>query len=177
MSNIAKVKTYDIANGCGICTSVFFSGCPHQCKGCFNKELWRYDVGNKFTRAFYENKIKPTINEHINHLSLLGGCPLCPENVEATRDLVVWFKEDFPDKKVWLWTGYLLEELLALNPYENDCQKNALKELLPLIDVLVDGKFIEEQKDLTLRWCGSKNQRVIDLPKTLKEGGVVLYEK
>lgn len=176
MSNYAKIKTYDIVNGSGIRTSIFFSGCAHYCKGCFNQELWDFNVGKPFTREVYENEIKPTINEHIAGLSILGGEPLNSNNVQATEELCRLFKRDFPDKNIWLWSGYKIEELMYLAPYKNRYQEHALLHALSLIDVLVDGKFIEEEKDLTLRWCGSRNQRVIDVQKTLEEGKVVLYE-
>lgn len=176
MTKYSKIKNFDIANGKGIRTSIFFSGCNHHCKNCFNQELWGFDVGKKFGDWTYEHLIKPTINEHIAGISILGGEPLDPRNVQATEDLCRWFKRDFPDKNIWIWTGYTLEELVHFEPYTNGYQRNALSHLLPLIDVLVDGKFIEEQKDLTLPWCGSRNQRVIDVQKSLKYNKVEFYE-
>ena len=172
MSNYAKIEKCCINNGKGVRTSIFFSGCNHHCKGCFNKELWWFDVGKPFTRKVYETKIKPTINEHIAGISILGGEPLDPKNVEATGNLIDWFQEDFPDKTVWLWSGYTWEELMdRCGNGEDD-----LSWVIVGIDVLVDGKFIEEQKDLTLQWRGSRNQRVIDVQKTLEKGDIVLYE-
>lgn len=174
VSNIAKIKTYDIANGKRIRTSIFFSGCTHACKGCFNQELWDFNVGEQFNREFYETKIKPTINEHIDGISILGGEPLHLDNVKATSDLVDWFKQDFPDKTIWLWSGYTWDELM------NRCRKGEnddLNWLICSIDVLVDGRFIEEQKDLTLRFKGSKNQRVIDVQQSLKQDKVILYDQ
>ena len=178
MSNYAKIEKCSINNGKGVRTSIFFSGCNHHCKGCFNQELWGFDVSKPFTREVYETKIKPTINEHIAGISILGGEPLDPRNIQATRDLCEWFKRDFPDKDIWVWTGYKFEELLNWQLYPTAYQRNALSEIIigELIDVLVDGKFIEEQKDLTLPWCGSRNQRVIDFKKTIHGKGVVLYE-
>lgn len=173
MSNYAKIKTYDIANGKGIRTSIFFSGCTHYCKGCFNQELWDFNIGKPFTREVYKNEIKPTINEHIAGLSILGGEPLNPNNIMSLSDLIMWFKEDFPNKNIWLWTGYTWEELMDRC---DSSKEEDLNWILFEINVLVDGKFIEEEKDLTLRWCGSRNQRVIDVQKTLEEGKVILYE-
>lgn len=173
MSKIAKVKAYDIANGKSIRTSIFFSGCEHHCKGCFNSELWDFNVGEEFNREFYETKIKPTINEHIDGISLLGGSPLHPRNIGDTLKLASWFKEDFPNKTIWLWTGYTYEELMER------CAKGISDDIIGImvnIDVLVDGRFIEEQKDLTLKWCGSRNQRVIDVKKTIEKHEIVLYE-
>lgn len=179
MSKIASIKHYDIANGEKIRTSIFFSGCEHYCKNCFNSELWDFKVGEEFNREFYETKIKSTINEHIDGISILGGEPMHPKNVETVCHLVWNFKEDFPNKTIWLWSGYTLDELLSeeyKKQLDDVCKFNeVVKHILENIDVLVDGPFIEEQKDLTLKWCGSKNQRVIDVRKTMQQGKIVLY--
>lgn len=185
MSKIASIKHYDIANGEKIRTSIFFSGCEHYCKNCFNSELWDFKVGEEFNREFYETKIKPTINEHIDGISILGGEPMHPNNIKATSQLVEWFKNDFPNKTIWMWSGYTFEELMPFFDnymYIKDARFNTTKHVFKLllsilnnIDVLVDGPFIEEQKDLTLKWCGSKNQRVIDMHKTMQQGKIVLY--
>lgn len=177
MSNYAKIKKYDIANGKGIRTSIFFSGCNHHCKGCFNQELWNFDVGKPFTREVYETKIKSTINEHIAGISILGGEPLDPKNQQATYDLCRWFKEDFPDKNIWLWTGYDIQFDSLFDCLNNNKELGLVGKIITLCDVVVDQPFIEGQKDLTLPWCGSRNQRVIDVQKTLKKGEVVLYEE
>ena len=164
MANYSKIKTFDIANGNGIRTSIFFSGCEFYCKGCFNSEIWNFNVGAPFTEEVYKVKIKPTITEHIAGISILGGEPLHCKNIEATYNLVNWFKRDFPNKTIWLWTGYMYEDLI-----------NIEVDILKYIDVLVDGKFVEEQKDLNLAFRGSKNQRVIDVKKTLEANEIVLY--
>lgn len=176
MSNIAKIKKYDIANGKGIRTSIFFSGCTHACKGCFNDELWDFNVGESFTLEFYKTKIKPTINEHITGISLLGGEPLHPNNISATADLILLFKSDFQNKDIWLWTGFTWEELMSLINGNDKEYAQKLNAILCNINVLIDGKFIEEQKDITLRWRGSSNQRVIDVQETIKRRKVILYE-
>jgi len=173
MSNIAEVKPFDIANGRGIGVSVFFSGCEFHCHGCFNEVAWDFNYGVSFDREFYETKIKPYVNKHISHLSILGGEPMHPRNVLATLELVKWFKQDFPDKTIWLWSGYTFDELLSV---KDNVILEINKEVLNTIDILVDGRFVEEKKDLTLKWKGSSNQRVIDIKKTLKEEKVVLYE-
>lgn len=176
MSNISKIKTFDIANGKGIRTSIFFSGCDFYCKGCFNSELWDFNMGEPFTKEIYETKIKPTITEHIAGISILGGEPLHPKNIYDVIWLIMQFKLDFPNKNIWLWTGFKWENLVNIAFLENDeHQQNALTYILSFIDVLVDGQFIEEQKDLTLPWCGSKNQRVIDVQETLKNNTITLY--
>ena len=180
IANIAKIKTYDIANGSGIRTSVFFSGCTLNCKGCFNKDIQDFDVGKPFTREIYESEIKPTINEHIAGLSILGGDCFHPKNIVATSLLVSWFKRDFPNKTIWCWSGYRYEDIVSTKMYRGkgidvDAPFASLVTLSQ-INVLVDGRFIEEQKDLTLKWRGSSNQRIIDIQKTLKKGKVILLE-
>lgn len=181
MSNVTKVKTYDVANGKGIRTSIFFSGCEFACKGCFNKDIWDFNIGEHFDINFYNNKIKPTINEHINGISILGGEPLHPNNIQSTAELVLLFKLDFPDKNIWIWTGFDWETLMTqINTiWTDDTNKyytTNLKTILYNIDILVDGRFIEEEKDLTLKWRGSKNQRVIDAQKSLHNNKIVLFE-
>jgi anaerobic ribonucleoside-triphosphate reductase activating protein len=181
MSKIVKVKPYTIKNGNGIRTSVFFSGCKHYCKNCFNRDIWDFNIGEEFNREFYENKIKPTINEHIAGISILGGEPFHPKNIAATYTLLAWFKHDFPNKNVWIWSGYTYEELLS-EEYELaldmwDYMYGTNVGVLGKTDVLVDGRFIEEQKDLTLKFRGSTNQRVIDVPKSLRENKVILYKE
>ena len=165
MSNYAKIKTFDIANGTGVRTSIFFSGCEHYCENCFNKELWDFNVGEPFNRQVYELKIKPTINDYISGISLLGGEPLHPNNLSATYDLIKWFKEDFPDKNIWLYTGYTLNGILYpvvtddLNP-ERDKILELRKNVVSICDVIVDGKYVDELRDLTLRFRGSINQGI-----------------
>ena len=155
-------------------TSIFFSGCDFHCPSCFNSEIWDFDIGGCFTREFYESEIKPTINEHVSGISLLGGEPLHPKNIRAARQLCEWFKQDFPEKSIWLWTGYSFEEVVTLKPYNGNTAMD-MNVLLDLVDVIIDGQFIESEKDLTLRWRGSRNQRVIDLQKSLAKHEIVLY--
>ena len=171
MSNYSKIKTFDIANGEGIRTSIFFIGCEHYCKNCFNSELWDFNVGQSFTKEVYESKIKPTMNEHITGISILGGEPLHHNNITATFNLVKWFKEDFPKKTIWLWSGYTWEELTS----KSNSNYKINIGILNNIDVLVDGKYVDELRDISLKWCGSSNQRVINIQESLKENKIVLY--
>lgn len=174
MPNIAKIKNWDVANGIGIRTSIFFSGCEFGCPNCFNSDIWDFNKGKPFTRELYETEIKPTINEHIAGLSILGGEALHPKNLKAVRNLVDWFSQDFPDKSIWVWSGYSWTELMER------CKKSEeddLSWILCNIDVLVDGRFIESQKDLSLKFRGSRNQRIIDVSKTLEKGKIILYNK
>lgn len=151
MAYYNKIKKYCISNGDGIRTAIFFSGCPFKCKGCFNSELWNPKNGQEYTNATYE-EIKDSINEHIAGISILGGEPLVDYNYEVVLNLCRQFKEDFPSKDIWLWTGFLFEEIKD-------------KEILKYIDVLIDGQFDIDKKDATLQWRGSSNQRIIRIPK------------
>ena len=152
--NYAMIKKYCIANGEGIRTALFVSGCSLHCKGCFNAELQDKNYGQPYTKDTYQ-EIANTMNEHIDGLSILGGEPLSPYNIEEVLKLIKQFKKDFPDKTIWLWTGYTYEYLI-----ENlSCIMNTI--IKPNVDVLIDGPFIEELKDLNLQWRGSSNQRII----------------
>lgn len=148
MANVYKIKKYCISNGPGLRTAVFFSGCLIKCKGCFNSELWDKEKGSPYN---YED-IANTVDEHVSGLSILGGEPLSDFNIDSVLDLCERFKANFPDKSIYLWTGYTLEKL-------NDRQK----EVLNYVDVLIDGPFIEELKDFDLELRGSSNQRIIKI--------------
>lgn len=175
MSNYVKIKNFSIENGEGIRTSIFFSGCEFACRGCFNKDIQDFNVGKPFTKEVYENEIKPTINKHIAGISVLGGEPLHPKNLSATFNLLRWFKRDFPNKTIWVWSGYTLEELLSDEYMIKTPSFNMIELILENIDILVDGRFVEREKDLTLKWRGSKNQRVISVKDTLERGEIVEY--
>lgn len=174
MSNYFKINKYDSANGEGLRTTIFFTFCEFYCPGCFNQEIWDFNVGKTFTREVYENKIKPTISDYTAGLSVIGGEPLHPRNIKAVSDLIGWFKQDFPNKNIWVWSGYTYEELVerCASGKEDD-----LNWLLCNIDVLVDGRFELDKRDLTLKWRGSSNQRVINVQETLKQNEIILYCK
>lgn len=181
MSKVAKIKLWDIANGEGIRTSIFFAGCSFHCKGCHNENIWDYDVGDYFDIDYYNTKIKPTINEYINGISILGGEPLDDRNVVSTYNLVQWFRKDFPDKSIWLWSGYNYESIKDKMDFaccNNDfITYHALLGILENINILIDGQYIEKESNLSLLWRGSSNQRIINVKETLNEGKVVLYEE
>ena len=160
-----KIRKMDIANGPGVRVSVFFQGCAFHCKGCFNPETWDFDGGREFTDKEIDEIIDLCKDDYIKGLSILGGEPMHPNNIEATTRLAKRFKEVYPEKTIWSWTGFLFDK------YVKD------KEVAKYIDVLVDGQFKEEEKDPQLKWRGSKNQRVIDVQKSLKEEKVVLYDE
>ena len=157
--NYAKIKPVDVANGEGVRVSVFFSGCPHHCKGCFNAELWNYDAGQEYTFERIWHIINLCSFEHISGLSLLGGEPLDPVNLKGVTDLCYTFKRYFPNKTIWCYTGYEWEKIKHL-------------PIMKFIDVLVDGQFVEELKDPRLKFRGSSNQRIIDVKKSLDSGRV-----
>lgn len=159
-----KIRKMDISNGPGIRVSIFMQGCTFNCKGCFNTSTHSFNDGILFTDEVIDNIISLAKYDYIVGLSVLGGEPLHPNNIEGTIKLVSMFKEKYPTKSIWLWTGYLYDELIN-------------KDILKYIDVLVDGRFVEELANPTLKWKGSSNQRVIDIKKTIKNNKIYLYEE
>lgn len=160
----SKIKDNDIANGLGINMSLWTQGCPHHCKGCFNGETWNFDDGKEFTQSDLDYMIENINKNNVErNLSILGGEPLCPENINGVINVCKTFKDRFPEKKIYVWTGYVVE---------NFDQKQ--KEVLKYIDVLVDGPFVQEKRNLSLMMRGSSNQRVIDVQKSLVENKIVL---
>jgi len=184
--NYALIRKNDIANGEGVRVSLFVSGCRHRCKGCFNREAWDFDYGKPFGEAEIEEILKACGHSHIAGLSLLGGEPFEPENREMLTKLCKEFKKRFPQKNIWCYTGFILEELVdaeRLFEYSANAatptdiphpDENTAVALLREIDVLVDGRFVQELKSPALKFRGSSNQRIIDVPATLKNGAVTL---
>jgi anaerobic ribonucleoside-triphosphate reductase activating protein len=154
----------DIANGPGVRVSVFMQGCPFHCKNCFNPETWDFNLGKEFTDEVIDHILDLCDKDHIAGLSILGGEPMHPVNIEGSTKLAKKFKEKFPKKNLWAWTGFL---------YDRDLKD---KEIMNFLDVLVDGQFVEELHNPKLKWCGSSNQRVIDVQKSRKTNKIVLYE-
>ena len=169
----AEVKYFDVANGPGIRVSLFVSGCPHACPGCFNEIAWNYEYGEKYTEEVEEKILKAVSKAEIQGLSLLGGEPLYPANLRAILQLLRKMKERLPKKDIWCYSGYTYEELLSREGEE----KKELDELFSYLTVLVDGRFIEAEKDITLLFRGSKNQRLILMAETRRSGEIVLYEQ
>ena len=171
--NYATIKNCDIANGPGVRVSLFVSGCTHHCKGCFNEVAWDFNFGQPFTQDTIEQIIQMMRPDYIKGLTLLGGEPFEPQNQPALLDLVRRVKSEYPHKTVWAFSGYLFDKDIL------PCRLGdpaITGELLGYLDVLVDGRFVEEKKDLSLRFRGSSNQRLIDVPSSLKAGTVVLWE-
>ena len=153
----------DISNGPGVRVSIFMQGCTFNCKNCFNPETHSFDGGNEFTEETIERVLNLCSNENIVGLSILGGEPLHPKNIDGTTALAKCFKEKYPNKTIWVWTGFLFENLKD-------------SEVMKYIDVLIDGQYVDELHSPLLKWKGSSNQRVIDVQKTLKENKIINYE-
>lgn len=171
--NYALIRENDIANGPGVRTSLFVSGCRHHCKGCFNPETWNFDYGESFTDEVIDKIIRSADHSFVSGLSLLGGEPFEPENQNALIALARKFKDTFPEKTIWCYSGFSFENDLLPKARDN---KESVSELLSYIDVLVDGKFVEELKDTTLLFRGSSNQNIIDVKKSLSEDKLILLD-
>lgn len=158
------IRKMDIADGPGVRVSIFMQGCAFHCKNCFNTETWDFNGGKEFTNDTINEVLDLCNQGHIKGLSILGGEPLHPNNIEGTTKLAKAFKEKYPEKNLWVWSGFKFDE---------DLQG---KEVLNYIDVLVDGQYKDELHDFTLKWRGSSNQRVIDVKESLKQNDVVLLK-
>lgn len=172
--NYADIKRIDVANGPGVRVSLFVSGCPHHCKNCFNQETWDYNYGKPFTQNEVDEFLGYVSNSFIKGITILGGEPLDPNNQREVLKVIKLVRERFPEKSVWIFTGYMFDtELLAkMVPAMPD-----LEEILKLTDVIVDGRFVEELKNLNLKFKGSSNQRTIMVQKSLKKGEIVLWDE
>lgn len=170
--NYATIKDCDVANGPGVRISLFVSGCTHRCKGCFNREAWNFDYGQPFTQETIDQIIRMMEPGYIKGLTLLGGEPFEPQNQGPIVELLRQIKTHYPEKSIWAFSGYLFERITSgtLGNWE------ITKEYLSYLDVMVDGPFVEEKKDLMLRFRGSSNQRLIDVPKSLASGSVVEWQ-
>lgn len=172
--NYATIKTNDIANGVGVRVSLFVSGCTHHCKGCFNAEAWDFAYGEPFTPAVEERLLAALAPDYVAGLSVLGGEPLEPAHQQALLPFLHRVKQRYPHKTIWCYTGYRLDDELL--PPDGRAHTPVTRELLGLLDVLVDGRFVEELKDISLRFRGSSNQRIIDVPATLAADRIILKE-
>ena len=171
--NYATIKNCDIANGPGVRVSLFVSGCTHRCKGCFNEVAWDFSYGQPFTQDTIDDILKMLAPDYVKGITLLGGEPFEPQNQPAILDLLRQMKNKFPDKTVWAFSGYLFDQDILsgrLGPWE------ITEEYLGYLDVLVDGPFVEAKKNLNLRFRGSSNQRIIDVPASLSKGEIVFWE-
>ncbi len=171
--NYAAIKDCDIANGPGVRISLFVSGCTHRCKGCFNEVAWDFDYGETFTEETVQKIVALMSPDHIKGLTLLGGEPFEPQNQAALVELLRIVRKIYPTKSVWAFSGYLFDRDILSGKLGN---WDVTREFLSYLDVLVDGPFVLEKKDLSLRFRGSSNQRLIDVPASLQSGQVVLWQ-
>ena len=171
--NYADIKKADIANGLGVRVSLFVSGCTHHCKNCFNQEAWDFNYGKEYTEEETEKILKELDHPYVSGLSLLGGEPLEHVNQKGLLPLVKKVKEKFPEKDIWCYSGYTFDKDIVGNMFDNWPET---KEVMSYIDVLVDGKFEEDKKDLNLKFRGSSNQRIIDVQESLKVHKVIPYD-
>ena len=165
--NYATIKNCDIANGPGVRVSLFVSGCTHRCPGCFNEVAWDFGYGEPFTEDIIETILKMLAPAHIKGLTLLGGEPFEPQNQPEIVKLLRRVKAQYPEKSIWAYSGYTFEQIVA---------DASMKKLLEMCDVLVDGRFEKDKATLNLRFKGSENQRIIDVPASLETGNVVLWK-
>lgn len=159
-----KIRKMDISNGPGVRVSIFMQGCSFNCKNCFNKETHDFNGGKEFNDSTIERVLELCGNENIEGLSILGGEPMNPTNIEGTTKLAKAFKEKYPNKTVWSWSGY------SFDNYLKD------KEVVKYLDVLVDGQYNDDLRNPTLKWKGSENQRVINVQESLKDSNIVLFD-
>ena len=168
-----EIKKCDIANGEGVRVSLFVSGCTHHCPGCFNQDTWDFDYGKEYTEETEQEILSALAPEYINGLSLLGGEPFEPQNQKVLVQLLKKVKEQYPQKNVWCYSGYLFDrELQSVSRAR--CEYT--DEMLSMIDILVDGRFVEKLKDIRLVFRGSSNQRIIDVKKSLESGEIVPWK-
>ena len=172
--NYGEIKKVDIANGEGVRVTLFVSGCRHHCKGCFNADTWDFNYGKPFTEETEQIILDSLSPSYIKGLTLLGGEPLEPENQKALLPFLKKVREQYPNKDIWCYTGFTFEDDLQ---NVSRAKIEETDEFLSLIDVLVDGKFIEELKNISLRFRGSSNQRIIDVKASLKSGKTILWNE
>ena len=158
-----KIRKMDISNGPGVRVAIFLQGCTFHCPGCFNPETHDFNGGQEFTDETLKQLLKLCESDYIKGLSILGGEPLHPQNIAGTIKIARAFKSKFPQKTIWLWSGYLFENVVD-------------KKIFDYIDVMVDGQFKQDLSSLLLKYCGSSNQRVIDVQKTLATNKVILWQ-
>ncbi len=172
--NYAAIKEHDVANGPGVRVSLYVSGCTHHCKDCFNQETWDFNYGSYFDKSAEDRILKALEPSYIRGFSLLGGEPFEPENQKVLVGVLRHVRESYPQKKIWCYSGYLLDEDMLSGKLGDP---KVTEEMLSYIDVLVDGEFHWQEKDLNLRFKGSHNQRIIAVPETLAQKSIVLWDE
>lgn len=170
--NYAQIITSDVANGTGCRTSLFVSGCTHHCEGCFNKMTWDFNFGQVFTKEVEDKIIESLKPDYISGLTILGGEPMETVNQKALKPFIERVREAYPQKSIWIYSGYTWEELT--DKENKKCHSEDTEDILKGIDILVDGEFVIDKRDITLRFRGSSNQRIIDVKRSLKSSKVTL---
>lgn len=171
--NYAEIKNCDIANGPGVRVSLFVSGCTHRCPGCFNAVAWDFDYGKPFTRQTIDEILAMLAPSYVRGITILGGEPFEPQNQGPIVELLRQIKAKYPQKSIWAFSGYLFDRDILSGKLGDIA---VTREYVSYLDVLVDGPFIQDKKDLALRFRGSSNQRIIDVPASLRSGEVVLWQ-
>ena len=167
----ARIINTDFTNGLGVGQTIFLQGCNFHCKGCFNSELWDFNKGKEFTEDIKNSFLESLNRSYIKRVTFLGGEPLADENTKDVYSLIINIKSNYPHKKIWVYTGNMFENIWFIEP-NNEIEMNR-KEIIKLIDVLVDGPFVLEKRDLSLPFRGSSNQRIIDCKKSIKENKII----
>lgn len=190
MVRIAQIRSMDISNGTGIGISIWTQGCPYHCKNCHNPQTWSMNDGRKIEPNEEAKLLELIKKDYVTRLSILGGEPFLPRNVKYLTNLIYTVKQIKPDIKIWLWTGSTFEALYSLAIIRNKesfdkileslnwslKDKNELEYILNNLDYMIDGRFVQEQKDLTLKFRGSKNQRILDMPASMSAGKAILAD-
>ena len=174
----AQIRSMDISDGEGVGVSLFVQGCDRHCFNCFNSETWDFNGGKEWTEEIKNKFMKLIDRPYIRRISILGGEPLAEQNLDEVLSLIKEIRILFPEKTIWLYTGYTYSEIFrgqALCLSQEGLNNFKRRKIISNINVLVDGRYIDSQRDITLRWRGSKNQRVINIQESLKQGKVVLY--
>lgn len=178
--NYAQIRSMDISNGEGIGVSLFVQGCDFHCKNCFNSETWEFSKGQEWNDKTKNQFLKLIETPFIQRVSILGGEPLHPKNVQNVLKIVDEIRVSYPTKNIWLYTGYTWEQIMHLVITDINSEQLKMlqmrKELVSKCDVLIDGRYIDELRDVSLHWRGSSNQRVINVQETLKQNQIVLWE-
>lgn len=183
--NYAQIRSMDISNGEGIGVSLFVQGCDFHCKNCFNSETWEFSKGHEWNDKTKNQFLKLIEKPFIQRVSILGGEPLHPQNVQNVLKIVDEIRVSYPTKNIWLYTGYTWEEIWIKDNIKTDDKiqdmrekaiKNLRRQVVRMCDVLIDGRYIDERRDVSLHWRGSSNQRVINVKETLKQNQIVLWE-
>ena len=174
---VAQIRSLDVSNGEGVGVSLFVQGCPFHCFGCFNSETWDFNGGKEWTEETKNKFMKLIDRPYIKRVSFLGGECLAEQNLDSILSLIKEIRISFPEKAIWLYTGYKFEDFFFIPIWKASeiNNNNKRREIISNVDIVVDGEYIDEQKNLTLKWRGSANQRVIDVKQSLTQNKIVLY--